>query len=153
VLGISQLAPLIIPLVAASGLSTGWKAGLSTALLLGVPEVGILLAGAILGKEGFVWLKGRLFALLRRGLPPDRVGPWRHRIGVAMFTLPLLFGWLLPYLEPFLPPGWKAPLALYIAGDVLFLLSLFVLGGEFWDKLRGLFLRRATIRLRPPESP
>jgi hypothetical protein len=74
-----------------------------------------------------------------------------HRSGDVHAAL--LFGWLLPYLEPLVASGRKTPLALYVAGDVLFLLGLFVLDGEFWEKLRGLFLRQATIRLRPPDSP
>jgi hypothetical protein len=27
-----------------------------------------------------------------------------------------------------------------VAGDLIFLVSLFVLGGDFWDKLKALFI-------------
>jgi hypothetical protein len=33
-----------------------------------------------------------------------------------------------------------------LAGDILLLSSLFVLGGVFWDKLRGLFVHGAWIQ-------
>jgi hypothetical protein len=33
-----------------------------------------------------------------------------------------------------------------IASDVVFIASLFVLGGDFWDKLRALFTYRAKAR-------
>ena len=32
-----------------------------------------------------------------------------------------------------------------ITGDIILLLSLFVLGGNFWDKLRALFIRDAKV--------
>jgi hypothetical protein len=145
---VAQLAPLTIPLVMGSELSAGWKTALSTVLMLGVPELGILLGAAILGKEGFAWLKGKIFDVLRRGLPPDRVGPLRHRIGIVMFSLPLLMAWFFPYLWTVLGAPTEQPMCLNIAGDVLLVASLFVLGGDFWDKLRGLFLRNAIITVR-----
>jgi hypothetical protein len=33
-----------------------------------------------------------------------------------------------------------------IASDVMFLASLFVPGGDFWDKLRALFIYKAKAR-------
>jgi len=75
------------------------------------------------------------------------VGPACHGIGLVMFLLPLLFGWVTPYAGHMIP-GYEAHRFVYGAvGDILFLASLFVLGGEFWDKLRALFIRRATVRL------
>ena len=142
----AQFAPLAIPLVISTGLSATWKTTLSTILMLGVPELGILLGAAILGKGGFAWLKGRIFGFLKRGLPPDRVGPVRHRVGVTLFVLPLLMALLLPYFAPVIEASLLDDLGVHIAGDVILLVSLFVLGGEFWDKLRGLFLRRVTIQ-------
>jgi len=38
-----------------------------------------------------------------------------------------------------------------IAGDVLLLVSLVVLGGDFWDKLRSLFIHSARAVI--PEKP
>lgn len=35
--------------------------------------------------------------------------------------------------------------------DALLLISLFVLGGEFWDKLRALFIHQAKVRF-PEET-
>ena len=142
VFGIGQLAPLAIPLVLATGLSVGWKTVLSTVLMLGIPEAGIILGAAVLGKEGFAWLKGKIFAFLKRALPPDHVGPIRHGIGVTLFAIPLIAGWLLPYFEPLTGAETFSRLQVYIIGDVMLVISLFVLGGEFWDKLRGLFLRQ-----------
>lgn len=145
VFGLTQLAPLSIPLVIAMELPGGWTTVLSALMTLGVPEAGILLSAAVLGKEGFAWLKGKIFGFLKRALPPDRVGAIRHRIGITLFVIPFLLGWLLPYLEWW--DGGLLPIRhqIYLAGDCLIVISLFVLGGDFWDKLRGLFLRRYVI--------
>jgi hypothetical protein len=48
---------------------------------------------------------------------------------------------------------------LFLLGDAMMLVSLFVLGGEFWDKLRALFVHRARAVMpepndsRPPAPP
>lgn len=137
-----QLSPLLIPLVVSSHLTAGFKSALSGLLLLGIPELAIFASIAILGKPGFTWLKGRLFAVLKRAAPADRVSRRRYQIGLALFCLPLLIGWLAPYVSNV--PGYddyQIPVAL--AGDGLLLLGLFMLGGDFWDKLRALFVHGA----------
>ena len=96
-------APLAIPLVTSSDLPTAWKTTIAGALALGVPEVAMLLAAAVMGKEGFAELKLRLGGLLRRYGPPDTVGPTRYRIGLAMFAAPILLGLFGPYLHHYLP--------------------------------------------------
>ena len=70
VFGIGFLAPLLVPLVTASGLSAEWKTGLSGLLLFGIPEIGMLVAVAIMGKDGYEALKG----ILRRLGLHDRAG-------------------------------------------------------------------------------
>ena len=62
-----------------------------------------------------------------------------------MFVLPVLFGWVSPYLGHFIEGMQAHALALGIGGDVLLLASLFVLGGDFWDKLRSLFIHSAHV--------
>jgi hypothetical protein len=37
----------------------------------------------------------------------------------------------------------KNPMPFAIGGDILFLTSIFVLGGDFWDKVRSLFIYNA----------
>jgi len=136
-------APAFIPLVAGSGLPAAWKTGLSGLLALGVPEVMMVAAAAVMGKSGFAELKRRLGRLLRRYAPPDTVSSTRYRIGLVMFVMPLLVGWLGPYLHHHLPAYDSRLLCVSVAGDLVFLASFFVLGGDFWDKVRSLFLHRA----------
>ena len=136
-------APLAIPLVTSSDLSTAWKTAISGALAVGVPEVMMVVAAAVMGKEGFARLKSQFGRFLKKYGPPERVSQTRYRVGLAMFTLPLLLAWLAPYLGHHLPGYGSHRLVWAIAADLIFVASFFVLGGEFWDKLRGLFVHGA----------
>jgi len=141
------LSPLLVPLVARSDLSAGWKTTLSGLLLVGIPELFTLVAVAILGKAGFNYLTGgikqRLGAFMARHGPAQTVSARRYKIGLILFLIPILFGWAAPYIEHHIP-GYESNQLLYaFIGDVLLVSSLFVLGGEFWDKLRSLFVHGA----------
>ena len=142
--------PLLIPLVAASGFSKGWKTILSGALAVGIPEVFSIVAIAIMGKEGFAYLKARILGFLKKHGPPDRVGRTRYLIGLVMFVLPLLFGWLGPYGAHRIPGYAAYRFWISLAGDVIFVSSLFVLGGDFWDKVRALFIHGAKAQIPKP---
>jgi hypothetical protein len=145
-----QLSPLLIPIVRGLDLTGVWK-NVLTVLVLIAPELGILAAVAVMGKAGFDWLTGRVEAALGRFMqrhgPPDRVGPLRYKIGLIMFVIPLLIGWAAPYAAHHLPGYQSHTLWYSLTGDLLLVASLFVLGGDFWDKLRALFIHDATARL------
>ena len=97
------LSPLLIPLVTQSDLPAKWKAVLSTGLVAGLPEIGMVLAVAVLGKQGFALLKGKLLAFLHKHTQPKAITAGRYRLGLVMFCIPLLAGWLLPYLARVAP--------------------------------------------------
>jgi len=132
-----QLAPLAIPLVVQSDLPTAWITIISGALLAGIPELAILLAIAILGKEGYAYLRHRFKRFFQR-VVPEHVSRTRHRIGIVLLTLTLFIGWVTPYIMPLLdlPSSFMLPMA--ITGDVALILALLILGGGFWEKLRAL---------------
>ncbi|TDI37624.1 MAG: hypothetical protein E2P02_22370 [Acidobacteria bacterium] len=54
-----------------------------------------------------------------------------------MFSIPLLYGWLGPYFEAVI--GRETSWGRHIFLDLILLTSFFVLGGEFWQKIRALF--------------
>jgi len=143
ILVVGFAAPVAIPLVASSPLPTTWKTAISGALALGVPEIMMVVAAAVMGKAGFARLKQLLGRVLRKYGPPERVSRSRYRVGLAMFALPLLLAWLGPYLHRYVPGFDRHPLVWHIGGDLMFVLSLVLLGGEFWDKLRSLFVHGA----------
>ena len=147
---VSWCSPFLIPLVTASGLPAQWKTIISGALAVGIPEIGTILAIAIMGKSGFETMKQRIFGFLKKYGPSDRVSLARYRIGLVMFVMPLLFGWLSPYLQGLFPQIDAHQNLLAITGDILLVGSLFVLGGNFWDKVRSLFVHDAIAVL--PEN-
>jgi hypothetical protein len=145
---LGAICPLFTPLVAMTGLSTEWKAALSGLLLVGIPEIFSLIAIAVMGKDGFNYIKGKVFAFFKRHALPKVVSRSRYRIGLVLFLLPLLFGWLAPYGTELIPGYESHRLAVNLGGDFLLILGLFVLGGEFWDKVRSLFVYEARTQLQ-----
>ncbi len=140
-----QFAPLFIPLVISSGLSSTWKTTLSGILMLGIPELAIVIAVIILGKSGFMFLKQKIFTLFKKLAPPDVVSKTRYTIGLVLFAVPLFMGWLLPYFTDIFTFFENKKLYINLAGDFMFIISLFVLGGDFWDKIRSLFVYNSKV--------
>ena len=137
------LSPLLIPVVTTSNLSTGWKATLSGLLAIGIPELFMVIAAAVAGKEGFSYIKSKIFGLFKKYGPPDTVSKTRYNIGLVLFLIPILAGWLIPYISNLIPSYEENRILINIVGDIVLVTSLFILGGDFWDKLRSLFVHGA----------
>ena len=137
------LSPLLIPVVTSSSLSTGWKATLSGLLAIGIPELFMVIAAAVAGKEGFGYIKSKIFGLFKKVGPPDTVSKTRYRMGLVLFLIPILAGWLIPYISNLIPSYEENRILINIVGDIVLVTSLFILGGDFWDKLRSLFVHGA----------
>jgi len=135
-----QLSPLLIPWVLSMDIGTGIKTALSGFFMLGVPELAIMLSIVIMGKAGFAFLKSKIGRFFKQYGPPDTVSKTRYTIGLFMFIIPFGIGWLLPYFEHLIPWDKTYHLWINISGDILLIISLFVLGGDFWEKLRSLFI-------------
>jgi hypothetical protein len=71
ILVIRFMSPLLIPLVAYMPISEKWAVAISGLLLVGIPEVFMLIAVAIMGKPGYEYLKKYLLRLLRRYGPAE----------------------------------------------------------------------------------
>ena len=145
ILVVGWLTPLLIPLVTRSSLSTEWKTVISGLLAVGIPEAFTIAAVAIMGKAGYNMIKERFFSVLKKYGPPDRVSLARYRTGLVMFVLPIFFGWLLPYVYHRIPGYETHRFVVSLIGDLIFVASLFVLGGDFWDKIRALFNHKAKV--------
>ncbi|MFB3100255.1 MAG: hypothetical protein ACE1ZM_02290, partial [Gammaproteobacteria bacterium] len=123
-----------------SALSAGWKAALTGLLALGIPELFMMIAVAIAGKDGFNYIKSKVFGFLKKHGPADSVSKTRYRIVLVLFFIPIIVGWLLPYFTHLIPSYEENRNIISVVGDVVLITSLFVLGGDFWDKLRSLFV-------------
>jgi predicted transporter len=135
------LALALVPVVNGSDLSTSLKATLNTVLIVGFPKIFLLAAIAIMGKPGFAYLKS---IIIRKLAPPATVSPARYRIGLILLITPIVLSSIADYLSLQLLPVREAhPYLPAMLGDMLILIGLFLLGGDFWDKLRALFVRDA----------
>ena len=139
----SIILPLAgIPIVAAIELSTTAAAS-TVALLLGLAEVCGLAAIAVMGKNGYAYLKGHLARFVKSCAPPQEVSKTRYSAGLIMFCIPLIVGWIAPYLFALFPSLAPSNFTWALVGDALFLASLFVLGGNLSQKLHSLFVHNA----------
>ena len=137
---LSIAVPLIgIPVVTSLGVSAAVTASVSGVLLVGAEIMGIL-AVVVMGKEGYAFIKNRVFGFLRQYGPPQKVSRHRYRLGLVMFSVPIVFGLLSIYAGQLIPGFTDNPLLFAVCGDILLLASFFVLGGNFWDKIRALFI-------------
>jgi hypothetical protein len=141
------LSPLLIPVVISMDLSTGLTSIISGILALGIPEVFMVIAVAIMGKSGFQYLKEKFYGWFKKHGPPDRVSLLRYRIGLIMFSASILLGFILPYIWEKIPLIKENLLLIIILFDVNIIISVFILGGDFWDKIRSLYIYNSKVVL------
>jgi hypothetical protein len=142
---------LLVPLAAAADVPGSKIATLSGALFI-LNKILFLLVIAVMGKAGFQELKQHIYGYVSSMAPSTEteIGPVRHRIGLVMFCLPLISSFIEPYIDAVAPGLRPNSWALQLLGDVLLLGSFFVLGGNFWEKLRALFIRSARVTSTDP---
>lgn len=131
---------LLIPLAASMDAPGSRIAALTGAIFI-ANKVLLISCIAIMGKEGFQQLKAIISGHARRLAPVHKVGPVRHVIGLVMFLLPILSSMLEPYIDQIWPGLRPKIWQFQFASDIMLIASFFVLGGDFWNKLRALFIR------------
>ena len=139
----SIIWPVLLPILPIFGLS-GQAVAKFTGIMFVLAEVLMVSAAAIAGKEGFAYIKQRVFGLIKSYGPPQKVGVGRYKTGLVIFMLPLVYAFLTPYIGKYIPGLAQYVLAFAIAGDIMLLVGLFLLGGDFWEKLRALFIHQAV---------
>jgi hypothetical protein len=137
----------LIPLVAGADLKLGIKTAL-TGFLAIMPVLTKVAAIAVMGKAGFNLLKDHVFKFLGRFRPVEQVSRRRYRVGLVLFVLSIVFGSLLPYFPGILVDWQENEVFWSLVSDVLLIASLFVLGGEFWNKLAALFDYNAKVSVQ-----
>lgn len=135
---------LLVPLAASMGASSARVAAITGAIFV-ANKVLLLTCVAVMGKAGFQQLKSLVFGYAKGLAPSGPVGPVRHVVGLVMFCLPLVSAMLEPYVDN-IWPGLRPNLwQLQALGDLMLIASFFVLGGDFWSKVRALFVRTAKV--------
>lgn len=120
------VAALLFPLFGLPSASSSILVGL---LIAGVPEMLCLSAVAMLGREGFP----------KFGTEPASVSRLRYYGALTFCLLNGLPITLYAYAPQWMPGGATRYFLLVIA-DLGFILSVFLMGGEFWEKFRRLFI-------------
>ncbi|RDH81863.1 MAG: hypothetical protein DIZ78_15535 [endosymbiont of Escarpia spicata] len=141
------VCPLFIPLVTNLNLETATKAFLSGFLLIGAPEIFSVLSIILLGKPGYFYIKNKAFSLLKRAVPRGEVSRTRYRFGLMLLLLHIIYAYLTFYAPDLIMWYAENRITMNIIADFLFIVTLFVLGGEFWEKLRALFIYDAKANI------
>jgi hypothetical protein len=142
-LALSCVLPLLAVAVPWLGLPTAHSVVLAGALVAGGPEVLCLVAVALLGKQTFQYLTHMTKRVLRRTFVDRPVSRTRYYVGLAI----VLLSWLPAYLYAYLPaamPGESLRIYILAATDLAFVVSVFLMGGEFWEKVRRIFIYEGT---------
>ena len=109
-------------------------------------EIAFAISVVLLGKPFVMMFKTKIKKILFRrkvAQPEKPISKLRHYIGIALILVSLLplfaaeFSLFLGY--PKTAGGHTALLLILLSGDAVFIVSLFVLGSEFWDRLKKLF--------------
>jgi hypothetical protein len=148
------IALLLIGLVMPAGTffvaATNWPSGVKTlvgGILLAGLEIMAIPAAALMGKENFDRIVNTAKSVLKSMKPAGTVGRTRYTIGLVLFLGPQLFAWIASYVPSWLPDEYAVRVWVNVGLDLIIVSSLFVLGGDFWDKLRALFLYQARVVL------
>ncbi|MGA7487540.1 MAG: transporter suffix domain-containing protein [Xanthobacteraceae bacterium] len=141
---LSVIMPLGAAVVPALGLSTAHSALVVGALLAGGPEVLCILAVALLGKQTFQYFAQMAKSAIRRAVLDEPASKWRYYVSLVI----ILVSWIPAYLYAYVPavmPGGNARIYLLAGMDLAFVVSVFLMGGEFWEKVRRIFVYEGKI--------
>lgn len=148
-LGIALLVYSVIPLCTVGvvpflPLSKAQAASLG-ALYLATGEGAFLLSVALLGKPFVQAVKAKVKAYFLRPKdvgPPRPISKCRHYLGVTLFLLsfsPYLITEVVILLGNPQEMTLRVLLILLLCGDLMCIVSLLILGEEFWGRLQALF--------------
>jgi hypothetical protein len=133
------IALIVVP---ALGLSSSVSTLLFGLSIAGGPDLLTLAAVALMGKDNIVHLMSQLGRFIKWGTQWDDVSHGRYRFGLALWIGSMLVTLGLFYLFPDSfrngnQPGWGFYVT--IGADILFIISVLVMGAPFWAKFAALF--------------
>ena len=116
---------------------------IATALII-AGEVTFWASVALLGKPFMQFLKAKLLEFVHSRRPAElrRVSKRRHYVGMVLFFCSFLSYYVamaVPFLNLPRQQMLVSIIVTLVVGEAIFFISLFVLGGEFWARLRNLF--------------
>lgn len=109
-------------------------------LTIGGPEILILLAVAFLGKETLTFIKQKVFAFFKRKKTIKPVSKFRYYFGLSILLASGIPLYLDAYFPHWLPDDKKIHYFVLVFSDLVFVSSFFILGDNFWEKFKNLFI-------------
>lgn len=139
VLLIYSFIPYVISIIVIPFFQTAGKLLSSISLLIASAEAAFLISIILLGKP-FIQLIKKEF-LTKYIFPPGDISKTRHYCGVILFFISFTPYILTEFFLLFDLPDEHSTffLLLLLLGNFLFVISLVVLGTNFWEKLKNLF--------------
>ncbi len=139
------LALIFVPLL---GLSAGINTVLYGLSVAGGPDVLLIVTAALMGKDNLQYLFSKLGNWFKNLVKWDQVSPQRYKAGLWMMSLSIfvtlaLFYFFRDSLSNGNQPGWGFYVT--VGADIVFIISFFVLGADFWAKLAALFQYNARV--------
>lgn len=129
VLGIfSPLIGLAVPLL---DLPSGTTTALVTFFMVGGPEIFLIAGAALAGKQAMDTIKKEFF---------QYAGKTRYQSGLILFITGILINWVFVYfnlLEDY-AFDFNTRLIVTISIDVITIISIFIMGPEFFEKAKRL---------------
>jgi hypothetical protein len=144
---LALVSPFLSVVVLGTDLSLELRGALAGLLLFGLPMALIMAIVALMGQRAHAFIRYFVSGTVSS---PEVVGVKRYRIGLLLLFMSVLTSWLEPLLSPHFPVLESRKIAIGTVADGMVLVSLFVLGGAFWDKVHALLLHDARV---VPESP
>ena len=110
-------------------------------LLIGGPEVFMVIGIALAGKEALTTIKNFVKKLF--GMPPGdyAASEAQYRLGLTFVFIGMLIPFIMSYLPVLVESGFvvEHDIEINLVGDVLFVIGVFIAGEQFSSKLKSLF--------------
>ena len=140
----SIIMPVFSLLIPVLNFSTATSAVLVAITIAGGPEIALIIAAIFWGKETLNYFKHKVFAWLKqffkRLKPPQYVGKTQYYIWLFVWIISGIPGIVDTYFPNLIfPEQQDQKIYLAILLDGLFVVSFFMLGGQFWDKIGAIF--------------
>lgn len=137
----SLLLPLLGLLLPLLNLSPTLTAILVGSLTVGGPEICIILATLFLGKKHILYFKSKIRGFFRKKRKmPKPVSKKRYYFGLTILLASGIPLYLNAYFPEVFPEDEQKRLLIFIFTDLAFVLSFFILGANFWEKFKRLFI-------------
>jgi len=130
-------------IVSLLGLSPGISAILVGLSIAGGPDLLLVIAAAVMGKDSMNFVLGKIGKWFKRNFKlAENVSKNRYIFGLILFWGSILIRWAIGFLKPISitqTGGTDWGLYILIAFEILLVISIFVLGADYWEKLGALF--------------